>query len=321
MAFSKYLYFLRNRILFTIAYRKYMKEHPDYSFKLSEEDLERMAEDLIEKNRNKDTDCSTIDDRDLIIEERKLDHCSLWYIGKPSNRKDKVIYYIHGGGFTGACTKDRFGFISYAVKHFGYDVCSIDYRLSPEFKCLDILEDCLDGYRSLLERYEGKDICLMGESAGATLVLTLILKLKEEGVQLPAGLCSCSPLSQFEYYPYSYYENAGKSDFMIGFGTIDNIYPVYKGELDHSSPYMSPLYGDLSDFPKIYMDVSKHESMRDDARALYAKFRMLGNDIEYHELTYFGHAELVNPEHGYVRKEEYPKIISFLNRVLEQAVF
>ena len=318
MSFDKYLTFYRNKFLFSLALKKYKKEHPEFSessFKLSQEELDQMSVQLIEQQKQMDTDCLTLDRKDLDIRRVDLRNCSAWKITKEGNRKDKIIYYIHGGGFTNCCTKRYFDFVSYAVNHFGYDVFSIDYRLAPEYKCLDILDDCLSGYEELLKGYAGKDICLMGESAGATLTLTLTLRLKELGMELPQGIVCCSPLSQFEYYPYSYYENAGKNDFLIGFGTIDNIYPIYRGDLDYLSPYMSPLYGDLSCFPKIYLDVSYHESMRDDARALYGKLKMSGNDVEYHELRYFSHAELVNPGHRYVRREEYPLITDFLNRL------
>ncbi|MCR4856372.1 MAG: alpha/beta hydrolase [Erysipelotrichaceae bacterium] len=321
MSFGKYLTFYRNKLLFSNALRKYKKEHPESSgpsFKLSKDELEKMCAQLIEQQKKTDTDCLKLDPKkvqDLDIKRVDLRNCRAWKVSKKGNRKDKIIYYIHGGGFTSCSTKRYFDFVSYVVNHFGYDVFSIDYRLAPEYKCLDILDDCLSGYEELLKEYEGEDICLMGESAGATLTLTLTLKLKELDLPLPKGNVSCSPLSQFEYYPYSYYENAGKNDFLIGFGTLDNIYPIYRGQLDYTSPYMSPLYGDLSDFPKIYLDASYHECMRDDARALYGKLKMLGNDVEYHELRYFSHAELVNTGHRYVRKEEYPLIRRFLDRL------
>lgn len=322
MSFDKYFTFYRNKLLFSLALRKYRKEHPDHpepSFKLTEEELDKMAKQLIEQQKQADTDCLKLDRKkvgDLDIKRIDLKNCIAWKITKTGNRKDKIIYYIHGGGFTNCSTKKYFDFVSYAVNHFGYNVFSIDYRLAPEYKCLDILDDCLNGYEELLKEYTGKDICLMGESAGAALTLTLTLKLKELGLSLPQGIVSCSPLSQFEYYPYSYYENAGKNDFLIGFGTLDNIYPIYRGQLDYTSPYMSPLFGDLSGFPAIYLDASYHESMRDDARALYGKLKMLGNDVEYHELRYYSHAELVNAGHRYVRKEEYPLVINFLKRIL-----
>ena len=321
MSFGKLFTFYRNKFLFSLALRKYKKEHPEFtesSFTLSEEERNRMSAQLIEQQKQMDTDCLKLGQKtvgDLDIRRIDLRNCIAWKISKKGNRKDKIIYYIHGGGFTNCSTKKYFAFVSYVVNHFGYDVFSVDYRLAPQYKCLDILEDCLNGYEELLKEYMEKDICLMGESAGATLTLTLTLKLKELGLPLPQGIVSCSPLSQFEYYPYSYYENAGKNDFLIGFGTLDNIYPIYRGELDYTSPYMSPVYGDLSGFPKIYLDASYHESMRDDARALYGKLKMLGNDVEYHELRYFSHAELVNAGHRYVRKEEYPLIMRFLNRL------
>lgn len=320
MSIDKYLTYYRRKLLFHIALKKYKKAHGEPSFILSEEELKKVSEQLIGQQDETDNDCRNLEEKllqGLVVSEVPLKNCTAWKITKESNRKDKILYYIHGGGFTNCSTKKYFDFVSYAVNHFGFNVFSIDYRLSPRCKCLDILADCLDGYEELLKEYKGEEICLIGESAGATLTLTLTLKLKELKMELPKGIVACSPLSQFEYYPYSYYENAAKNDFLIGFGTIDNIYPIYRGELDYRSPYMSPLYGDLSSFPRVYLDASKQESMRDDARALYGKLKMQENEVEYHELKYFSHAELVNAHRRYVQREEYPLIVDFLNRLFQ----
>ena len=83
-----------------------------------------------------------------------------------SNPSDKVLYYIHGGGFWEGSTKKAIRFVSYAAKHWGYNVFSVDYRLCPQYKCADTLSDCEAGYRHLLKTYAPGNIILIGESAG-----------------------------------------------------------------------------------------------------------------------------------------------------------
>ena len=297
--------------------KRYRKEHglPDYMV-ITEEDIRKRAEE----NRNRDYDCTTVEKKllkDLELERVDLDHCSSWLISSAHNLKDKILYYIHGGGFVNGSTRQAFRFVSYAVKHFGYNIYSVDYRLAPDFKCLDTIKDCEDGYRFLLERYAPENIILIGESAGGNLVLSLPQRLKERQLPLPAGIVSCSPVVQFEHYPYSYYECSCKTDYGIIFG-INDVIEIYRGELSKDSPYISPLRGDLKDYPPVYLDASDVESLRDEARMMFVRLKEEGCDVEYHELRDFFHAMLTAPQFAYVRREEYPLIIRFIDRIFSQ---
>lgn len=128
MSIDKYFYFYRNKLFYSLALRKYKKEHPDFSqssFILSKEELDKMCEQLLQQQKDTDTDCMTLDEKlthGLEIRSIQLNHCRAWKITKADNRKDKIIYYIHGGGFTNCSTKKYFEFISYEVNHFGYNV-------------------------------------------------------------------------------------------------------------------------------------------------------------------------------------------------------
>ena len=68
----------------------------------------------------------------------------------------------------------------------------------------------------------------------------------------------------------------------------------------------------------VYLDASDVESLRDEARMMFVRLKEEGCDVEYHELKDFFHAMLTAPQFGFVRKEEYPLIISFLNRIFRR---
>ena len=307
---------MRPMLFFAIQKAKqYKKKHnlPDYR-ELTDEMLQKRIE---ENAKPEYYDCFSADEKyreDVKLERITLPDCGAWMISAEGNPSDKILYYIHGGGFWEGSAKKAFRFISYVVKHWGYNVFSVDYRLCPQYKCVDTLSDCQAGYQHLLKTFTPKDIILMGESAGGNLVFALSHKLRAEGLPFPGGIVSCSPVLQFLHYAYSYYEFAWKTDYGIVFGA-NQIIDHYRGDLPIDSPYISPLLGDLTDFPPVYLDASSCESLRDDARMMYVLLKEKEVDVEYHELRDFFHAMVIAPQIGFVRREEYPLIQRFIKKV------
>ena len=296
--------------------RRYIKTHnvPDHMIV-----DEKFIEKLRENQAKIDYDLFTLEEKErkgLDIERVDLPFTSSYYVRKVGNPKDKIIYYIHGGGFVNGCSRQLFPFISYFVKNFAYDIYSVDYRLTPDYVFTDTIQDCEDGYRVLLKDYSPENIILMGESAGGNLVLALPQKLRDDGLPFPGGIISCSPVVQFLHYAYSYYENSFKTDFGIIFG-INQVTDYYAKDLPLDHPYLSPLCGDLSGYPPTYLDASDRESLRDEARMMYVRLKEEGCDVEYHELKDFFHAQLTNIKSGSVKREEHPFIKVFIKHIFE----
>ncbi len=294
--------------------KRYRKKHnlPDHMV-VDEEFMEKINQ----KHAEREYDVFTLDEKvreGLDIKKIDLPNISSYYIKKAGNPKDKIVYYIHGGGFVNGCTRQLFPFISYFVKHFGYDIYSVDYRLTPQYTFMDTIQDCEDGYKVLLETYDPKDIILMGESAGGNLVLALPHKLRDDGLPFPGGIIASSPVVQFLHYAYSYYENSCKTDYGIIFG-INQVTDYYAKDLPLNHPYLSPLCGDLSGYPSVYLDASNRESLRDEARMMYVLLKEKGTDVEYHELRDFGHAQLTDVKHGFVKREEHPLVKAFIKKI------
>ena len=295
-----------------------MKKHPPKP--TTDEEVKKNLEEIVEYHKKRNTDVYSKKDSDykgLDIETLELTNTNAYILSKEGNPKDKIVYYMHGGGFALGSPAECSEFIGYFVKHFGYNMCAVDYRKIPEVNIMDILNDCEEGYKKLLETYKPEDICFIGDSAGGHLVFSLPHRLKDDDVPLPGGLIAISPVMQFRRYAYSYYECSGKTDLGITFGINERVYPSLKGELDYNHKYVSPLCGDFTGFPKTYVDASNMESLRDDARMAYVKLKEAGVDCEYHELEGFMHDQMPQVKLGYVRRIEHPLIKAFLKKVFE----
>ncbi|CAG8716789.1 10378_t:CDS:2, partial [Scutellospora calospora] len=114
---------------------------------------------------------------------------------------DKVVLYIHGGGYImGSVEYSRLFAIKFA-EHAKARVFSINYRLSPQSQFPASLCDSVAAYLYLInpgsdagfEPINPKRIVLAGESAGGGLTLATLLFLRDTGLPLPGGAILLSP--------------------------------------------------------------------------------------------------------------------------------
>lgn len=195
------------------------------------------------------------------------------YLSKEGNSKDKVLMYIHGGGFVGGSPAARRAFTGYVVNKLGYNVYSVEYRLAPEYPFPCGSEDCLKAYKTLVEKHGAKNICLIGESAGGNLVLSVALQAKAQGIELPACIVVFSPTLQYTRIFPSYKNNA-KTDCMLDITFLEEVKTTYlKTSENETNPYAAPLYGDFTGFPPIYIAVSDSEYLYDDSLEFYKKLQ------------------------------------------------
>ena len=115
-----------------------------------------------------------------------------WFRAGPDTAP--TVLYIHGGAFV---SDSAFGYRTNAgalATAAQTGVLVPDYRLAPEHPFRAPLEDCLRAYRWLLERCAPERLSLAGDSSGASLVLSLLLTLKEEGEPLPGAVVLQCPV-------------------------------------------------------------------------------------------------------------------------------
>ncbi|MDJ0702915.1 MAG: alpha/beta hydrolase [Leptolyngbyaceae cyanobacterium MO_188.B28] len=190
-------------------------------------------------------------------------------ISSPSGDPDRVILYLHGGGFVaGNCQTHRRIACDLAAASMA-SVLLIDYRLAPEHPYPAALEDTLTAYRWLVNtcRFDPSQVAIAGDSAGGNLALGALLSLRDAGEPLPA--------SAFLISPYCDLTRAGKTfvthtamDPMVSPQLVEAMTAWYapNGNLRHS--LLSPLYADLSGLPPLLIHVGAAEILLDDALQL-----------------------------------------------------
>lgn len=109
-------------------------------------------------------------------------------------RKDKVIFYNHGGGYvSGSFSNHRIHLIE-LVQGSGIRALQFENRLAPEYPYPAVIDDSLAAYRWLLAQgVSASNIIIAGESAGGGLCLATLLALRDQNIPLPAAVVAISP--------------------------------------------------------------------------------------------------------------------------------
>lgn len=199
-----------------------------------------------------------------------------WIIPKNA-LKNKVLLYIHGGGFiSGSCLTHRMYVARFAS---GCQIESLvfDYRLAPEHPFPAPLNDCISAYQWLLSLgYQPNDIIVGGESAGATLTLSLLLALKDMKIELPKAAFCISPVTDLRCTAGSFKYNA-KHD-IAPMGSWLHWTRLYIADNDPTDPFLSPQFGDYTGFPSLYICVGSHEIHLEDCITVANVARQYGVD-------------------------------------------
>lgn len=161
---------------------------------------------------------------------------------------DCVYLDIHGGALIMGGGALCLTFAKILAARRGARVWSVDYRMPPDHPYPAGLEDCLAAYRALLAQYSPDRIVVGGGSAGGNLATAMLLRAREEGLPMPAGLILITPELDLTESGDSFQTNLGLDAVLTSSLMPANL--LYADGADLSDPYVSPLFADFAgDFP------------------------------------------------------------------------
>ncbi|HEY4345149.1 MAG TPA: alpha/beta hydrolase [Parvibaculum sp.] len=213
---------------------------------------------------------------DIAFDQTTLGGVPTERISAPGSRANAAIFYIHGGGWVAGSPKNHRPLTWRLSRQLGVPVYAPDYRLAPEHPFPAGLDDCLAAWRALLDTgLPASSIVIGGDSAGGNLTLALALRLKDEGLPLPAALVCLSAATDLASTGSSFTTNAKADALFIPemMGTVEARY--FPGG-DARNPYLSPLYGDVAGLPPTLFQVGATEMLLDDSTRMAEKMKAAG---------------------------------------------
>jgi monoterpene epsilon-lactone hydrolase len=223
-----------------------------------------------------------------------------------------AILYLHGGAYVAGSLTYAKVFGGVLADATGRNTLCAAYRLAPEHPYPAALDDALFAYRHMLTEYDACDIMLAGESAGGGLCYCLLLKIKEEGLPLPAGVVTISPWTDLTCSGGSYETNAFKDPTLYADGL--KYYAWLYAKDNTQNPYVSPIYGDFTGCPPSMIFAGTHELLEDDARGLAKRLAESGCACELNVVEGMWHVYVLYKLKE--SKEAMKQIRAFVNTCL-----
>jgi acetyl esterase len=193
-----------------------------------------------------------------------------------------LLVFFHGSGFVLCSLDTHDGMCRNLCAGAGCVVVSVDYRLAPEHKFPDPLDDCVSATRWAVDHAaelwaDSGRVALAGDSAGGNLAAATALRLRDEGGPALRGQLLIYPVTDY-YEPgtRSYRENAEgyglTRDTMIWFWNHYLADPA-----DAANPYASPLRADtVAGLPPALVVTAEFDPLRDEGEDYAARLRTAG---------------------------------------------
>jgi len=202
------------------------------------------------------------------------------WIWAPESQKDRVILYLHGGGYLFGSVRTHRVMLAHMARAAKARVLALDYRLAPEIPFPAPVEDSVSAYQWLMgQGIAPEKMAIGGDSAGGGLTVAALVALRNVGEPMPAAGVCISPWTDMESTGESMATNA-ETDPSISKERLLKIAKVYLAGKDPRAPLASPIHADLTGLPPLLLQVGGIEVLLDDSTLLKARAKEAGVPVE-----------------------------------------
>ena len=236
----------------------------------------------------------------------------------PENRNRLLIHlhsgcYVLGGGIAAA---------SEAVFMAGlghYKVISVDYRMPPVAYFPAALDDAVMVWREALKTHSARSMAVFGSSAGGSLTLEMVLRLKQLGLSLPAAIAPGSPMSDLTGVGDSFTTNAMVDNVLVSReGMCDAAAQFYAHGHDLKDPLLSPVYGDLHGFPPAILTTGTRDLLLSNTVRVHRELKDSGVEAELNVFEAMAHGNYARDVTAPETQQAFGDIAKFFDKHLSK---
>jgi acetyl esterase/lipase len=196
----------------------------------------------------------------------------------PREGQDVTLLVLHGGGYV---MGSAFGYRHLAgALALAADATALvpEYRLAPEHPFPAAIEDAVRAYQWVLASgTEPAQLTVAGDSAGAGLLLSLVLMLRRQGLALPGGILLLSPALRLTFDDDT--ETPSSDQPSVSVDQLRGFAEAYLAGHPADDPLLDPLGADLTGLPPMLIQGGTGDVIVEDAHRLAEHARRHGVDV------------------------------------------
>ena len=192
----------------------------------------------------------------------------------------RTVIHFHGGGYCLGSAREARSWAAHLSAQTGCRVVLPEYRLAPEHPYPAALEDARAVLRALSAETKPGSVVVSGDSAGGGLALALVLWMRDEGLELPAGCILLSPWLDLGRDRRAI-PDLVRRDVLLNPDWIDACARAYADPSAWAGHLVSPLRAAHSGLPPLLIQAGTEELLAPDAELLAASASAAGVDVTY----------------------------------------
>ncbi|QCJ42428.1 alpha/beta hydrolase [Bacillus sp. S3] len=231
---------------------------------------------------------------------------------------DKVILYLHGGGYALCSANTHRPLAARIGKAAGLKVLFPEYRLAPEHPFPAAIEDAVNVYRWLRSQgYDPANILFAGDSAGGGLCLATALVLRDQNEPLPAAIVCLSPWVDLTSSGESYRKNKAVDPY-LSIEAVREAVKMYAANEAPDHPLISPVFANLTGLPPLFIQAGSHEILQSDAEKLADAARNAGVTVSFKIWNGMWHVWQISGDALPEARKAIKEIGAFIKKILKK---
>jgi acetyl esterase/lipase len=193
---------------------------------------------------------------------------------------ERTVVHFHGGGFCVGSAGTARAWAAHLSARAACRVVLPEYRLAPEHAHPAAVDDAVDVMKALLADAAPGTIVVSGDSAGGGLALSLLLELRDNGEELPAGCILISPWLDLGRTRRESPELM-RRDLMLSPRWLEACATAYAEPSTWGSAAVSPLLAGHAGLPPLLIQAGSDDLLAPDAERMAGSASAAGVDVTY----------------------------------------
>lgn len=201
---------------------------------------------------------------------------------------ERDVFYLHGGGYVSGPYAEHWRLLNHLAHAARARIYAVRYPLATEAPHPAALDAAVRAWSGLALKNKGRDITLLGDSAGAGLALALARRLADLKIPAPARIVAISPWLDLSL-GHPDLPRYAALDPMLHIPSLRMAATLYAGDHPQDDPFLSPKHLSLNGMPPALLMTGGRDAGYPDSLDFMNKAREAGYALTVVEAPYLIH--------------------------------